>query len=105
MSDMKPSLYDPKSVLWQAFDMGAEFPGPAQDLLLSWLLSLGDAQDAVEAALALVPVHAGAISGLDTAHPLARLYQLLSEVAVAGNHAKPRRGEVARRRQLQSTKG
>lgn len=104
MSDRQPNPFDPKSVLWQAFDMGAEFPGPAPDLLLSWLLSLGDGQDAVEAAMALIPVHEEAVSGLADGHPLHRLYQLLTEVAAAGNQGKPRRGHVARRRQLSAGK-
>ena len=33
-------LHDPKRLIEQAFEMGAEFPGPAEDLLLSWILSL-----------------------------------------------------------------
>lgn len=45
---------DPGGLIREAFNMGAEFPGPAQDLLLAWLLSLGNEIDPAQAARRLI---------------------------------------------------
>src|SRR5205085_11229603 len=54
---------DPKSILHQAFEMGEDFPGPAEDLLLSWLFSLGADQQPAEAAKELLPRFAAELAG------------------------------------------
>ncbi len=45
---------DPGGLIKQALDMGPDFPGPAEDLLLAWMLRLGEGQDAAAAAGRLV---------------------------------------------------
>jgi hypothetical protein len=86
---------DPKSLLDQAFEMGEEFPGPAEDLLLSWLLSLGTAQPQ-EAAVALLPLYSGRVEGKNEQLPIARLYRLLEQVAISPP-ASARRGHLSGR--------
>jgi hypothetical protein len=95
---MTPSAnpLDPKSVLEQAFEMGAEFPGPAQDLLLSWLLSLGAGQDPAAAASTLLPRYAGRVEGMSETLPIVSLHRLLEQVAISPP-AIPRRGRLSAR--------
>ena len=71
---------DPKGLIRQAFEMGEDFPGPAEDVFLGWTLQLSDDTDATTAAatlLAIYPVPAN----LDRGSPLARLTRLLHEAA------------------------
>ena len=49
---------DPQGLIRQVLEMGAEFPGPAFDVLLSWLLGLKDRADASAAARRLIELHA-----------------------------------------------
>ena len=87
---------DPKSLLEQAFEMGDEFPGPAEDLLLSWLLSLGADQPPAAAAAALLPRYAERMAGKSDALPIAKLLRLLEQVAVSPP-ATARRGRLSAR--------
>ncbi|HVO03093.1 MAG TPA: hypothetical protein VMT54_12880 [Candidatus Cybelea sp.] len=87
---------DPKALLEQAFTMGEEFPGPAQDLLLSWLLSLGADQQPAAAAAMLLPRYASAVAGKSDALPVVKLHRLLSEVATSPP-ATARRGRLSGR--------
>ena len=87
---------DPKSLLEQAFDMGEEFPGPAEDLLLSWLLSLGADQPPAEAAAALLPRYTERMAGKSDALPIMKLHKLLEQVAVSPP-ATARRGRLSGR--------
>jgi hypothetical protein len=96
MTAPNPSRFDPKSILEQAFEMGEEFPGPAEDLLLSWLLSLASDQEPMAAAAALLPVYAARMAGKDAAAPIARLHKLLEQVALSPP-AVPRRGRLSGR--------
>ena len=41
---------DPGGLIRQVLDMGPEFPGPARDILLAWILRLGNERDPAEAA-------------------------------------------------------
>jgi hypothetical protein len=41
---------DPGGLVRQVLDMGPEFPGPARDILLAWILRLGAGRDPAEAA-------------------------------------------------------
>lgn len=76
---------DPKRLIEQAFAMGSEFPGPAEDLLLSWMLSLPAEADAPAIAAILAERYRGSLpGGVDPRHPLARLLNLLEQTAVAG---------------------
>ncbi len=86
---------DPKRVLEQAFDMGAEFPGPAEDLLLSWVLSLPLDADAPAIATVLAARYrpgVEAIAGIHAKHPIYRLLTLLEQTAAASSARLGRRG-------------
>ena len=45
---------DPGGLIKEVLDMGAEFPGPAEDILVAWMLRLGQGQDPAEAARRLL---------------------------------------------------
>ena len=49
--------YDPQLLIRQVLDMGADFPGPAEDILLSWILSLDRALDPAAAAQQLIDAY------------------------------------------------
>ena len=84
---------DPKRLIEQAFDMGAEFPGPAEDLLLSWILSLPPDADAPVIAALLADRHRHQVAELADKHPARRLLTLLEQTAAAGAaRASGRRG-------------
>jgi hypothetical protein len=91
-----PNRLDPKSILEQAFEMDDEFPGPAEDLLLSWLLSLGADQEPAAAAAALLPLYSNRMAGKSEAAPIAKLHKLLEQVAVSPP-ATARRGRLSGR--------
>jgi hypothetical protein len=84
MSDPATAQHDPKRLIEQAFEMGAEFPGPAEDLLLSWMLSLPAGVDAPAIAALLAERHRAAVANLDGKHPVRRLLTLLEQTAAAG---------------------
>ena len=96
MSQAAANPLDPKSILEQAFDMEDEFPGPAEDLLLSWLLSLGADQQPAAAAAALLPRYTERMEGKSEALPIAKLHRLLEQVAVSPP-ATARRGRLSAR--------
>jgi hypothetical protein len=96
MTQTAANPLDPKSILEQAFDMEDEFPGPAEDLLLSWLLSLGADQPPAEAAQSLLPRYTARMAGKDDALPIVKLHKLLEQVAVSPP-ATARRGRLSGR--------
>ena len=55
-----PEPEDPNSLIRQVLEMGEEFPGPAGDVLLSWLLDLKERVDPALAAQRLIERHAPA---------------------------------------------
>jgi hypothetical protein len=86
---------DPKRVLEQAFEMGVEFPGPAEDLLLSWVLSLPVDADAPGIAAVLAAHYrpgVEAIAGINAKHPIYRLLTLLEQTSAASSARLGRRG-------------
>ena len=87
---------DPKSLLEQAFEMGEEFPGPAEDLLLSWLLSLASDQPPAEAAKMLLPRYTGTLAGKSDTLPVVKLHRLLEQVALSPP-ATAKRGRLSGR--------
>jgi len=87
---------DPKSILEQAFEMDEEFPGPAEDLLLSWILSLGAEQPAAAAAASLLPRYTSQLTGKNETLPIVKLHKLLEQVALSPP-ATPRRGRLSGR--------
>lgn len=87
------TAHDPKRLIEQAFDMGTDFPGPAEDLLLSWMLSLAADADAPAIAALLAERHRTQVSHLEEKHPARRLLALLEQTAAAGAaRAQGRRG-------------
>jgi hypothetical protein len=96
MTQAAASPLDPKSILEQAFDMEDEFPGPAEDLLLSWLLSLGTDQPPAEAAANLLPRYSGRVEGKADTLPIVKLHRLLEQVAISPP-AQARRGRLSGR--------
>ena len=88
---------DPKSLIFEAFSMGPEFPGPAEDLLLSWMLSLDVATDPRAAAQRLMARHAADPSTFDNPH-IRKLADLLGQAAASDPAARGGRGRVAARR-------
>ena len=93
MSQAAANPLDPKALLEQAFEMEDEFPGPAEDLLLSWLLSLGADQAPASAAAALLPRFAERIGHQHDARDLGDDGDQDGETHHAGNstsvHAAP----------------
>ncbi len=84
---------DPKRLIEQAFEMGAEFPGPAEDLLLSWVLSLPLGADVPAIAAILAERHRAGVANLAGDHPARRLLTLLEQTASASAARAPgRRG-------------
>ena len=96
MTPAAANPHDPKSLLEQAFEMGEEFPGPAEDLLLSWLLSLGTGQPPAEAAAAVLPHYTARMQGKSDTLPIMKLHKLLEQVALSPP-ATPRRGRLSGR--------
>src|SRR3546814_13940662 len=45
---------DPGGLIREVLQMGAEFPGPAEDVVLAWILRLGEGRDPGEAAKRLI---------------------------------------------------
>lgn len=45
---------DPGGLIRQALEMGEDFPGPAEDVVLAWILRLGDDRDPAVAAKSLI---------------------------------------------------
>lgn len=45
---------DPGGLIHEALDLGAEFPGPAEDVVLAWILRLGEDRDPALAAQRLI---------------------------------------------------
>jgi len=82
---------DPGGLIGEAFAMGNDFPGPAEDLLLSWMLRLPAGADASAAAASLLARYALREGPLPD-NPRGRLAALLRETAAAAPApARPRR--------------
>src|ERR1700690_4330602 len=60
---------DPQGLIRQVLAMGAEFPGPAGDVLLSWVLELKDRADPAKAAARLIERHGLAEPDRDQSNP------------------------------------
>ncbi len=75
-----PLREDPIGLIGQALAMDTEFPGPAEDVLLSWILKLDDALDPVAAAAAVLR-HYGVAEGPVPAGEAGKLIALLRQTA------------------------
>jgi hypothetical protein len=71
---------DPVGLIGQALAMGSEFPGPAEDVLLSWILKLDASTDPIAAAAAVIR-HYGVAEGPLPAGEAGKLIRLLRETA------------------------
>ncbi|MET1026076.1 MAG: hypothetical protein ABWY00_02830 [Dongiaceae bacterium] len=98
-----PASDDPKFLIQQAFAMGDEFPGPAEDLLLSWMLSLDMAVDARSAATRLLTLYVADPTGLTNPH-VVKLAELLRQTAAA-EAGRGGRGRIAARRAAARSQG
>jgi hypothetical protein len=85
---------DPHGLIRQVLAMGEEFPGPAGDVLLSWLIQLKDRMDPAQAARTLIERHGLAQAQMPSG-PLGELVRLLHETAT---YSPERLGELANRR-------
>jgi hypothetical protein len=92
MNDPATQTLDPKRLIEQAFEMGTDFPGPAEDLLLSWMLSLPAGADAPAIAAILAERHRAGVAHLADRHPARRLLTLLEQTAAGTARAQGRRG-------------
>lgn len=95
MSADAPLREDPVGLIGQALAMGTEFPGPAEDVLLSWILKLDAGLDPVAAAGVLLS-HYGIGEGPLPPGERGKLIRLLRETAAcppeASGRARGRRG-------------
>lgn len=87
---------DPKGLIRQILEMGEDFPGPAGDVLLSWLLDLKDKADPAEAARRLIERHGLPGPPFADSHR-GRLIRLLHETAT---YSPDRLEDLALRRRV-----
>lgn len=90
-----PDRDDPQGLIGQVLAMGDEFQGYAEDILLSWLLSLPAEIDPGAAAQRLLDRH-GIAAGPAPDGPIGRVWRLLRETA-RHPHAAQDRQRGARR--------
>ena len=89
---------DPGGLIRQVLDMGPEFPGPARDILLAWILRLGNDRDPAEAANQLLAAY-GLAEGPVGEDAAGELVALLRETAgYPREHLSGRRGGASARR-------
>ncbi|WP_455374278.1 hypothetical protein [Limibacillus halophilus] len=91
---------DPQGIIKMSLEMGAEFPGPAEDVLLAWTLRLGVDADVPAAARKLLAdygVEAMAVG--NDQH--GRLIALLKETAEGRKIQARRRGGASGRKRYQ----
>ena len=89
---------DPGGLIRQVLDMGPEFPGPARDILLAWILRLGAERDPAEVAGRLLAAY-GIAEGPTSEDAAGELVTLLRETAgYPREHLSGRRGGASGRR-------
>ena len=71
---------DPGGLIREALDMGADFPGPAEDLVLAWMLALGNERDPAEAAQGLMAAY-GFAEGPVPQDETGRIIEMLRQTA------------------------
>ncbi len=74
---------DPGGLIKEVIELGDDFPGPAQDIILAWLLRLGPEQDAGQVAGRLVQDY-GIAEGELPGGACGELVKLLRETALYG---------------------
>jgi hypothetical protein len=88
--------FDPECLIRQVLDMGAEFRGPAEDILLSWVLSLDRALDPAAAARQVIAAYGFDVP--DGQDATLRLRDLLQQAARVPEGAAPDPRRRGRRR-------
>ena len=73
--------HDPDLLIGQVLEMGSEFTGPAEDIIFSWLISLGQEIDPASAANKLLDEH-DLRHGAAPDGAIGRLWMLLRETAL-----------------------
>jgi len=73
--------HDPNCLIEQVLEMGAEFTGPAEDIVFSWLISLGPEIDPADAANRLLDEHKLRVGPVPEG-AIGRLWTLLRETAL-----------------------
>jgi hypothetical protein len=95
----EPVREDPVGLIGQALAMGADFPGPAEDVLLSWIMKLDAAVDPIAAAAALIQRY-GVADGPLPDGEAGKLVRLLRETAACSadriHRSRGRRGKRPR---------
>lgn len=82
---------DPGGLIKEVIDMGAEFPGPAEDIIVAWTLRLAEGHDAAEAAKRLLVAYEIA-EGAAPENEAGKVVTLLRQAAQSpGRHLKGRR--------------
>ena len=97
MTSPPPIREDPTGLIGQAVAMGAEFPGPAEDVLLSWILTLAPDLDPIVAAARVIE-HYRIAAEPEPARELGRLARLLRETAACLPDRPQRKKRVRRDR-------
>lgn len=91
---------DPQGIIKMSLEMGEEFPGPAQDVLLAWTLRLGVDADVPAAARKLLEDYRVAeMARANEQH--GKLIDLLKETAEGRKIQARRRGGASGRKRLQ----
>ncbi len=85
---------DPGGLVKTVLDMGSEFPGPAEDIVMTWLLRLDDDRDPAEVAARLLADYGYAETPLPEG-ACGRVIELLRETA--DNKAGDRKARPLRR--------
>ena len=97
MSEDEKVREDPVGLIGQVLAMGADFPGPAEDVFLSWMLKLDATIDPVAAASILIQHH-GVAEGPLPQGEVGKLIRLLREMASCSvDQLEPSRGRRGRR--------
>jgi hypothetical protein len=79
-TELRGPPHDPHHLIRQVLQMGAEFSGPAEDVIFSWLISLARDVDPATAANLLLDEHQ-LRNGAPPPGALGRLWELLRETA------------------------
>jgi hypothetical protein len=74
---------DPGGLIREVVELGSDFPGPAYDVLLSWILRLEDGRDPAEVAARLLREY-GVAEGPLSENACGELIGLLREVSEYG---------------------
>jgi hypothetical protein len=80
MSAKRGPPHDPDLLIAQVLEMGAEFAGPAEDIIFSWVITLAPGVDPAAAANTLLDAH-NLRHGPVPAGALGRVWTLLRETA------------------------